>query len=46
MSINKITPLDTFVSNDAPICYGILKPGDHYEGGIPVIKVSVHDKNR
>ena len=39
MSINKITPLDTFVSNDAPICYGILKPGDHYEGGIPVIKV-------
>lgn len=39
MSINKITPLDTFVSKDAPICYGILKPGDHYEGGIPVIKV-------
>ena len=39
MAINKITPLDTFVSNDAPICYGIFKPGDHYEGGIPVIKV-------
>lgn len=39
MSIDKITPLDTFVSNDAPICYGILKPGDHYECGIPVIKV-------
>lgn len=39
MSIDKITPLDTFVSNDAPICYGILKPGDHYKHGIPVIKV-------
>ncbi len=39
MSIDKITPLDTFVSNDAPICYGILKPGDHCKHGIPVIKV-------
>ena len=33
------TPLDSFVDSAAPICYGILKPGEHYPEGIPVIKV-------
>lgn len=31
--------LNDFVEPTAPICYGILKPGAHHEGGIPVIKV-------
>lgn len=33
------TCLDDFVAKSAPICYGILKPGEHFSGGIPVIKV-------
>ncbi|MGP5647381.1 restriction endonuclease subunit S [Psychrobacter celer] len=33
------TPLNDFVSTDAPICYGILKPGNHIENGVPVVKV-------
>ncbi|AYM88770.1 restriction endonuclease subunit S [Pseudoalteromonas agarivorans] len=33
------TALNDFVSSDAPICYGILKPGSHIENGIPVVKV-------
>lgn len=36
---NKKTKLDSFVESNAPICYGILKPGEHYPNGIPVIKV-------
>lgn len=35
----RFTPLDSFVDADGPICYGILKPGENYPGGIPVIKV-------
>ena len=31
--------LDDCTGLDSPICYGILKPGDHVEEGIPVIKV-------
>ncbi len=33
------TPLNDFVSQSGPICYGILKPGTHIENGVPVIKV-------
>ncbi|HIF9112216.1 TPA: restriction endonuclease subunit S [Photobacterium damselae] len=33
------TPLNDFVSKDAPICYGILKPGNHISDGVPVVKV-------
>lgn len=36
---HRTTPLDSFVDHNAPICYGILKPGEHNPGGIPVIKV-------
>ena len=36
---DRMTPLDSFVSRDGPICYGILKPGNDFPGGIPVIKV-------
>jgi type I restriction enzyme S subunit len=36
---NTFTVLNDFVSSDAPICYGILKPGSHIEDGISVIKV-------
>lgn len=39
MEINNSTKLDEFVSRDAPICYGILKPGQHIKDGIPVVKV-------
>ncbi|MFQ2359241.1 restriction endonuclease subunit S [Aeromonas dhakensis] len=35
----KTTALDSFVDQSAPICYGILKPGEHVSDGIPVIKV-------
>lgn len=35
----KTTALDSFVDPRAPICYGILKPGEHVSDGIPVIKV-------
>jgi type I restriction enzyme, S subunit len=31
--------LDELVERDAPICYGILKPGGHVDGGVPVVKV-------
>lgn len=31
--------LDDLVDDDAPICYGIVLPGLHHEGGVPVIKV-------
>jgi type I restriction enzyme S subunit len=33
------TLLDDLVASDAPICYGILKPGTHDENGIRVVKV-------
>ena len=36
---HKKTALDSFVDPSAPICYGILKPGEHFPDGIPVIKV-------
>lgn len=35
----KTTALDSFVDPCAPICYGILKPGEHVSDGVPVIKV-------
>lgn len=31
--------LDECCDTDAPICYGILMPGEHVVGGVPVIKV-------
>jgi len=31
--------LEGLIDGDAPICYGILMPGPHTLGGIPVIKV-------
>ena len=39
MEVDRLTPLDSFVDSRAPICYGILKPGIHQPGGVPVIKV-------
>ena len=35
----EILPLENTVADDASITYGIVKPGDHYPGGVPVIKV-------
>ena len=32
-------PLGELVSEDSPICYGILMPGEHVPDGVPVIKV-------
>lgn len=34
-----IVPLNQLVPDDAPIVYGILKPGDHHPNGVPVVKV-------
>jgi type I restriction enzyme S subunit len=31
--------LDRCVRSDAPICYGILMPGEHCNHGVPVVKV-------
>lgn len=31
--------LADLVSQDRPICYGILMPGNGFEGGVPVVKV-------
>jgi len=39
MHNQKTTALDSFVDPRAPICYGILKPGEHVSDGVPVIKV-------
>jgi len=35
----EILPLEDIVADDASITYGIVKPGDHYPGGVPVVKV-------
>jgi type I restriction enzyme S subunit len=35
----EIQPLDALVPESAPITYGIVKPGDHHPGGVPVVKV-------
>lgn len=35
-----VVTLNDCVRNDAPICYGILMPGEHTPGGVPVIKVT------
>lgn len=35
----EIVPLDELVPDDAPIVYGILKPGDNQPDGVPVVKV-------
>ena len=34
-----VLPLDDFVDDTRPICYGILMPGEEVEGGVPVVKV-------
>lgn len=34
-----ISLLENFIRPDAPICYGILMPGQNCHGGVPVIKV-------
>ena len=38
--------LDSLVAEDAPVSYGILMPGDHFPGGIPVIKVKDYVNGR
>jgi type I restriction enzyme, S subunit len=34
-----VVALDSCVRSGAPICYGILMPGAHSHGGVPVVKV-------
>ncbi len=31
--------LNDIVDKDSPICYGIVLPGTHFDGGVPVVKV-------
>lgn len=31
--------LEDVIDQDSPICYGIVLPGDHCDGGVPVVKV-------
>lgn len=38
--------LNTLVVADAPIIYGILMPGVHVDGGVPVVKVRNMDNGR
>jgi len=35
----KMVQLGDLVSKERPIVYGILMPGDHFPGGVPVVKV-------
>ncbi|PSQ44753.1 hypothetical protein BRD17_03305 [Halobacteriales archaeon SW_7_68_16] len=35
----EIVSLDSLVPDDAPVTYGIVKPGDHHPNGVPVVKV-------
>ncbi|MHB9285958.1 restriction endonuclease subunit S [Halobacteriales archaeon Cl-PHB] len=35
----EITPLKNIVPDNASITYGIVKPGEHHSGGVPVVKV-------
>ncbi|WP_436909029.1 restriction endonuclease subunit S [Halosimplex marinum] len=35
----EVIPLKNIVADDSPITYGIVKPGDHHPGGVPVVKV-------
>jgi len=35
----RVRELGECIDSDSPICYGILMPGDHHHGGVPVIKV-------
>ena len=35
----ELTPLEEIVEKDRPITYGIVKPGQNVDGGVPVIKV-------
>jgi type I restriction enzyme, S subunit len=42
----EIAPLNQLVVREAPICYGILKPGPHIENGVPVIKVTDYINGR
>jgi len=37
--LSESVPLSGIVENDSPICYGILMPGGHFKGGVPVVKV-------
>jgi len=42
----EIESLNQLVVREAPICYGILKPGPHVESGVPVIKVTDYINGR
>lgn len=35
----RVLRLENCVRADSPICYGILIPGSHYDGGVAVVKV-------
>lgn len=35
----KTRPLDDFIDPHRPVTYGIVKPGHHFPGGVPVVKV-------
>ena len=39
LSCHALSSLDSIIDSTRPVTYGILKPGLHFEGGIPVIKV-------
>ena len=35
----EVNRLNQIVPDDAPVTYGIVKPGDHHPNGVPVVKV-------
>jgi type I restriction enzyme S subunit len=38
--------LDSLIAAGRPICYGVLKPGPHFEGGIPVVRITDYKGDR
>jgi type I restriction enzyme S subunit len=38
--------LEDMVQADSPICYGVLKPGDYDEFGVPLLRIVDLEKNR
>lgn len=36
----KVKNLESIIKTHKPICYGVLKPGEYHEGGVPLIKIN------
>jgi type I restriction enzyme S subunit len=41
-----VVPLDSLIAAGRPICYGVLKPGPHVPGGVPVVRITDYKGDR